>query len=171
MGVEHLQGRRKGRPPGSKTTPRWRRDVEWVYKHLGDAEAKPPSELARRLLALAREHPDRLLRCLLQVDAAAHKPAATRGAEGAPAGGSGGLPGGGQERRLKKVTIPEARLFSFLREGTGWVHDPPADAYVVRCEADTSQRKIRLFISSLTFPEVAQGEPVLELERKYVSGQ
>src|SRR5438067_12975474 len=101
MGLEHLNGKRTGRPKGVKSAPRWQRDVRWVYRNLGNADAKPPSELAGRLLALAQEHPDRFVACLAKLDAAA--PETERRAEGAKArrpGGVGWLTDDGQPRRL-----------------------------------------------------------------------
>jgi hypothetical protein len=66
VGLEHLEKKRTGRPKGSKTSPAWVRALRWAERNLGkpDAEAQAPSELARYLLALGREHPDRFLACL-----------------------------------------------------------------------------------------------------------
>ena len=60
MGTAQLQGKRTGRPPGIKSRP-WRRAVLWCIRNLDKADAVPPSPLAGRLLALGREHPDRLV--------------------------------------------------------------------------------------------------------------
>jgi hypothetical protein len=62
--------------------PPWRRDVKWAYRQLcregaanggvnsGDGVhgCKPPSRFAAMLLALGREHPDRLAAVLIQLD-------------------------------------------------------------------------------------------------------
>src|SRR4051794_37311458 len=68
MGVDHLIGRRTGRPKGVRSTPSWSRDVVWAYRHLGEADAVAPTALAGQLVALGREHPDRLATLLLQLD-------------------------------------------------------------------------------------------------------
>src|SRR5438552_16411764 len=68
MGVEHLQGKRTGRPRGSKSTPAWARDVRWVQKHLGQPAATPPTPLAGLLLNLGREHPEKFVACLTLAD-------------------------------------------------------------------------------------------------------
>jgi hypothetical protein len=165
MSVDHLHDKRTGRPPGSKSTPRWVRDVRWAYRHLGKPDAVPPSALAGFLVALAREHPDRFITCLALADAQSPKAERKRRTDGVPSAGSpDGCPDG-QSRRLKRLTVWEAGLFEYLRGGTGaWVYDLPADAHVVACEADTSHRALRLTIRSVTFPEVAEGEPLPGVE-------
>jgi hypothetical protein len=54
-------GRRRGRPPGSKSAWPWVRAANWALKHFADLDAKPPSPLAARLAVLGREAPDRLV--------------------------------------------------------------------------------------------------------------
>jgi hypothetical protein len=77
----------------------------------------------------------------------------------------------GPSRRLQEVTVPEALLFACLRAGTRrYVHNPPYDAHVVGCTADTSQRTIRLIIHSEDFAEVEEGKPIPELEREWKDG-
>jgi hypothetical protein len=46
MGLQHLEGKRTGRPRGSKTSPLVDRDVRWAYRNLGTPDAVPPSPLA-----------------------------------------------------------------------------------------------------------------------------
>jgi hypothetical protein len=64
MGVQHLEGKRTGRPKGSKSSPVWVRAARWALANLDYPDAVPPSPLAGRLLALGRESPDRLVLCL-----------------------------------------------------------------------------------------------------------
>jgi hypothetical protein len=64
MGLQHLAGKRTGRPKGSRSKPRWLRDLAWAEKNLGNPDAQPPSELARRLRDLGRARPDQFLACL-----------------------------------------------------------------------------------------------------------
>jgi hypothetical protein len=66
--VAHLEGKRTGRPKGSKTTPPWVRDALWAYRNLDKPDLKPPSLLAGLLLAMGREHPDRLVLLLDALD-------------------------------------------------------------------------------------------------------
>src|SRR5436309_9031086 len=100
MGLEHLNGKRTGRPRGVKSAPRWQRDVRWVYRNLGNAGARPPSELARRLLALALEHPDRFVACLAHLESPAPEPdPEAEGAKGRKPAGR--CPFGEEQRRLK----------------------------------------------------------------------
>ncbi len=73
MGLQHLEGKRSGRPRGARTTPQWVRAVRWASKYLGDLDAVPPSDLAGRLVTMGREHPDKLIHCLALVDALTSK--------------------------------------------------------------------------------------------------
>lgn len=167
MGVDHLQDKRTGRPPGSKSTLAWLRDVRWAYRNVGKPDAEPPSAFAGLLVALMREHPDRFLTCLALAEAQVLNRERKRMAKGMP---SSVVLDDGQPRRLMRLTLWETSLFTVLRGGTGrWVYGIPADAHVVACEADTSQRALRLVIRSVTFPEVAEGEPIPELEREWVN--
>jgi hypothetical protein len=75
MSTEHLQGKRTGRPRGAKSRLPVRRDAWWAYRNLAKPDAVPPSALAARLLALGREHPDRLALCLAKLDALAREAA------------------------------------------------------------------------------------------------
>src|SRR4051812_48834574 len=68
MALKDLAGKRTGRRPGTKSAPSWVRDVRWVYRNIANPDAKPPSELAKRLLTMAREHPDRFVDCLALAD-------------------------------------------------------------------------------------------------------
>jgi hypothetical protein len=64
MGLQHLANKRTGRPRGSKTAPAWVRALRWAERNLGNPDAEPPSDLARLLLTLGREYPDRFMACL-----------------------------------------------------------------------------------------------------------
>jgi hypothetical protein len=68
MGVDHLQGRRTGRPRGAKTTPPYIRAARWAYENLDVADAVPQSALAARLLAFWRKRPDRLVVYMATLD-------------------------------------------------------------------------------------------------------
>jgi hypothetical protein len=78
MSVEHLEGKRTGRPRGSKSSPLWLRAARWALRNLDSPDAVPPSALARRLVALGRKRPDRLVLCLDTLEAARQKRAASR---------------------------------------------------------------------------------------------
>jgi hypothetical protein len=81
------------------------------------------------------------------------------------------LPDYGPSRRLTEVIVPEAFLLACLRAGTRcWVYDPPVDAHVVGCEVNLAQRALRLVLHAEGFPEVAEGEPIPELERVWADG-
>ena len=174
MGLEHLQGKRTGRPRGSKSTPRWIRDARWAIENLDSLDAVPPTALARRLHALGHKHPDRLVVCLARLDAVRRQAdQGNREGSAAPLNGAGGksvvhVPNV-QAGRLQAVTMAEERLLSYLQAGSrqGWVLPLPYDAHVVDFEVDTSLRKIRFTIESDRFPEVAAGEPIPELREDF----
>ncbi len=174
MGVDHLQGKRTGRPRGAKTPPPWVRAARWAYEHLDVADAVPPSALAARLVALGRKHPDRLAVCLARLDAMGHRTdRRNRGGNDARANGAGQTVGGilddGQPRRLKQVTIREMDLFSPARHDSRvCVQNPPCGAHVVGCEVDTSRRRIHFFIRSEDFEVVEEGNPIPELPSEHV---
>jgi hypothetical protein len=177
MGVDHLQGKRTGRPRGSSSTPAWVRDLHWAERHLGDPDAVPPSPLAGRLLALARDQPDRFLACLALRDAqgqpsAPPRASAVRRARGARAGrawpyasrrpvtavqdsgGPAGAPGPAAHRRRR---LPWVRNLSAGFQVT---------ACVVGLDRETGgrwRRVPRITLESAAFPEVLPGAPVPQM--------
>lgn len=159
MGVAHLKGKRTGRPPGSKSASPWIRDANWVYKNLDNEDARPPSALAGRLLALGRENPDRFFACLAALD-----PPSYRADEQERSANGHGYEG--ESRRVKQLTVSEDSVFLSLRaEHRAWVHNPPSDAHIVGCEANASKRTVTFIVHSRTFPELDRGEPIAEFER------
>jgi hypothetical protein len=86
MGVEHLQGKRTGRPRGSKNLPRWVRYVAWAEKNVGRTDATPPSPFAAFLRAMAREEPDKFVSYLVGADAVRSGKQVTAGLPGGPGG-------------------------------------------------------------------------------------
>ncbi len=168
MDLEKRPGR-PGRRPGSKTSSRVKRDILWAYRNLDKPDARPPSAGAKMWAQLARTQPAHFLACVLRVETAGEPRAV-----GEEVNGAGGTVGDFPSRRLKTIAVRETCLFDFLREGWpnyAYVINPPTDAHIVGCETDTSQRRIRLIISSATFPEVAEGEEIPELEREAACGR
>jgi hypothetical protein len=148
----------------------------------------PPSDQAGRLLALGREHPDRLAMCLDTLEARAQD---RRGVanENAPAASTEGVAtsaaasppaqetppvqeppapakGGGAPRRVKKLTVTGAALVSWLtgRSEPPWLHCLPHTFEIVRCFVGKANRKVTLTLCSKEFPPVAEGEPIPVLE-------
>lgn len=167
MGVEHLQGKRTGRRPGSKSVPPWVRDLRWAYQHLGE-DIPPPSELARCLVALGRKEPDRFLACLAMLDARPSR------AEPRAMGPSeqhgpvvGGLPEDGRPRRLKRMIIPEVHLFLYLRgQSAPRVPSLPHDVQVVGCEVSAARKGILITLRSETFPVIPDETPIPEFQQE-----
>jgi hypothetical protein len=178
MGVDHLQGKRTGRPRGSKTTPAWVRDLRWAERHLGRPDAAPPSPLAARLLALGREQPDKFLACLALRDARGRRAAPPRGpappADLGPPGPAGctPTPAGDRPRRVRVLVMPLEYLVSSLTGGgpVPRVRNLPAAFQVAECAAGWDReaggrwrRVLRVTLASADFPEVPPGAPVPEL--------
>jgi hypothetical protein len=167
MRVEHLDGKRTGRPRGSRSTPAWVRDLRWAGRHLGDPEAAPPSPLAGRLLAWGREQPDRFLACLAPRDADAAAPPRF---EERPAALAGDRP-----RRVETLAVPLHHLVGQL-VGSGpipAVVNLPRGFAVVGCAIATAvaggapQRSLRLTVASAAFAAVPPGAPIPELVPVY----
>ena len=53
-----LEGRRTGRPKGSRSHARRWADILWGYEHRDDATASPPTDGARVWRSFASEFPD-----------------------------------------------------------------------------------------------------------------
>jgi ribosomal protein L7/L12 len=68
MGTQHLDGKRTGRPPGARSRLPWIRDLRWAYRNLDKPDPQPPTAFAGLLLAMGREHPERLVPCLAIMD-------------------------------------------------------------------------------------------------------
>jgi hypothetical protein len=173
MGLEHLDGKRTGRPRGARSAP-WLRDLRWAYRNLG-GDAEPPSDLAKRLLALGREHPDRLVTCLVQLEAvAAQQPEARRAAErtdrkvGEEVDGPGARVEG-PRGRVKKLRVTEAQLMAYLSgRRYPWIRNLPPAVEIVACEREPGGKAVFvLTLRAEAFPLVAEGQEVPEFEVEF----
>jgi hypothetical protein len=171
MGVEHLHGKRTGRPRGSKSTPPWVRALGWAERHLGRPDVVPPSPLAAQLLALGREQPDKFLACLALRDARGQTTA--RGPEAVAPDERTAKLAGDKPRRVKTLVLPVAHLVMQLT-GDGpipFVRNLPRDFHLTGCAVKTvgtdwrgwPERVLRITLYSPTFPEVPPGAPIPEL--------
>jgi hypothetical protein len=154
MGIEHLNGKRTGRRPGTKSRPSWEREIHWAYKNLDREDAKPPSALAGRLLTLGREHPDRFAALLLRLGELG------RPENGAPRAAPGGRPAG----KLQAVFVPEKSLLPFVKGHRGLL---PEDFRVVQGVASPSRRGFYFLVTSASFALLAEGEPIPEVPSKF----
>lgn len=141
-----------GGPLARRTGP-WVRAALWAFRHLDNEGAVPPSPLARRLLELGREHPDKLTAVLLKIDGAG-KGRRERQAKKAPA------PEG--SRRLRKLTL-HSRLFESLGLELSRVPCLPAVVGIVGIAVSTNNGPAFLTLSSPAFPEVPEGQPIPEV--------
>jgi hypothetical protein len=179
MGIEHLRDKRTGRPPGSKSTPPWVRDVRWACANLGNQDAEPPSDLARALVTLGREHPDRLFACRVLVDGPApvadnpNREASDRTErESAPAAEPHDPQNGTQvpqrkgPLRFRTVSLAEKDVVSQLGR---YRANLPCDCKVVGCALDKARGVVVFTITSEGFQPVPEGEPIPELAPTYSS--
>lgn len=166
MGLAHLKGKRSGRPRGSKNRPPWVRAALWASRNLDNLEAVPPSPLAGRLLALGREHPDRLVVVLLKADAARDRQerekrqelAARKARQPRPAKT---VPG---ERRLRKLALYGSRLFDTLSLELSRVPRLPGSVEIVGIMLSTTNGgHTVLTLRSQAFEEVPEGERIPEM--------
>jgi hypothetical protein len=67
MALKDLIGKRTGRPLGSRTSSRVRRDILWAYNNLDKPDTKPPSPGAQMWAEMARREPDQFLACVARV--------------------------------------------------------------------------------------------------------
>jgi len=65
MSLKDLEGKRIGRPAGSRNAPPWLRAARWVLGHLDEPGAEAPTPLARLLAEQARQD---LVKFLLALD-------------------------------------------------------------------------------------------------------
>jgi hypothetical protein len=148
MGVEHLEGKRTGRPKGSKSRP-WIRALRWACRNLDRPNAVPPSPLAEHYLALGRERPDQFLACLAALD---KKAAPTQPETGfrAPC-----------TDRLMVLFWPLRHLTHRLTHYKGaTIVNLPRDFRVLDSRVDPARDGILFLIWSGSFPQILSGAPV-----------
>lgn len=168
MGVQHLDGRRTGRPRGTRSTPQWQRDMLWVARHLG-TDTVPPSPGARLWSSFATAHPDRFIACIIQLGTqeaktgsrSSDRPEAAQ-AENRSAGVTGATNIAKPRRQHKTLTLKKDRFQNMLLHQRASV---PSDSKVVSVVEQGDKVIITLF--SETFPLVPDGQAVPELAPKY----
>jgi hypothetical protein len=159
MGLEHLVGKRSGRPKGLKSAPAWVRALKWAERHLDRLEAVPPSPLAARLVALGREHPDRFVACLALADQTDAGGVSRQKPPRNPAVAD--RPG-----RFARFTLVSSHLVGHL---TGarllpWLRGLPHGAKVVNCACDREVDALVFTVESGSLPPVAAGAPIPDLK-------
>ena len=158
MGIEHLLGKRTGRPRGTKSTPAGLRDARWVNRNLGREGVIPPTPLAERLLALAREAPDRFAVCLATMEAD-HR---NRGSIGLPVSGTDTAEGA-CPLRVKSVFVSWETLRPTILGPRGLF---PGDARLLRCVPETRSGMVGVLfiVGSQAYSPVPSDKPIPELK-------
>jgi hypothetical protein len=169
MGVEHLKGKRSGRPRGSKSAPPWKRDALWVYRNFSKADAEPPSSFAARLLAQAREQPDRLLTALALLDGPAGRSSGRHPDQDSPVRKTGGPASGrlsdgvqNDVGGVKTFSLPVAGPVAWMmgHPEPGWMSRLPDGCEVLSVVLNRTRRRIVLTVRHSSFPAVPDGQPV-----------
>jgi hypothetical protein len=173
MALEHLNGRRTGRPRGAKTRSRALRDIRWAYNHLGKPDAKPPSPGAKLWADLALSGPARFLTCVANLEAAGESKGQGPGERQAPEPGGPEAPTGNGSSakpplRIRKLFLDAQHLLLRLTgDGTAWVSNLPRGAYIVGAQADPSREGIVFTLYAETFPPVTAGNAIPELTAEF----
>jgi hypothetical protein len=152
VGIRHLEGKRSGRPRGSKSWP-LTRVMNWVRKHVGKRDAKAPTPMAAELLDLARYDMVKFLACIAALE---RQDAATPALSPAPPR---------PPRRIKRVSLNKTQVGKVIAV-FGFRNDedkqPPGDWQLVDVAA-TAAGGIELVVTSSTFPQVAVGQAIPEM--------
>src|SRR5262245_15482119 len=70
MALEHLQGKRTGRPRGRRTTSPAIRGLRWAAQNVGKEGVIPPSPAAAHFLDLALNQPEKFFAALAALEEA-----------------------------------------------------------------------------------------------------
>jgi hypothetical protein len=168
MTLKDLNGKRTGRPPGSKTTSRVKRDIMWVYRNLEKSDAAPPSPGARMWAEQARKDPGHFLSCVVRVETGVENKE-----EGERPGreATRSLTGKGTIR-IRKLFVPEGRLVACLEgESALRISNLPSDCMKIEAsEVDQARGGVVFTVFSELFSEVAEGKPIPDLEPEWTHG-
>ncbi len=168
MGLEHVR-HRTGRPRGSKSTPRWVKDLRWAYANVGNPDPRPPTAFAGRLLALAKEQPDKLFSCLVALELRAPKGEGA-GPGGGSVNGANGVPGDGRPRRVMELFVGLDDLVHFFRGGKPVRVAPlPRSCEIVGGEVDVGRDGVSILIRSEEFELVPPGQPPPTMQFQFAS--
>jgi hypothetical protein len=150
MNTAHLDGKRTGRPRGTKSTPAWARDAKWAFRHFNDPDAVPPSEFARCLRDQARQRPDLLLAVLAQLELVPNKKEASAPQQSADEAPSVGEQGQREPRaEVKTFDVPVADLVTWAMGygEPGGLNLLPPECEILSVVLNRRNRRVALTIS------------------------
>jgi hypothetical protein len=156
MPLEHLQGKRTGRPRGSKSSSPLKRDLRWACRNLGK-DVEPPTAGAKFWSEMARNEPEKFVKAVAELDAA-NGPSRNK-----PDESQNRKPETYAGQRLKRTFLAERDLLRLLRSFPGV--DIPIDSKVVGYALARDRDGVMLTISAPTFRKLAEGEPIPEMQR------
>ncbi len=157
MGLEHLQGKRTGRPRGARTKSRLRQDIAGAYRNQGKPDAQPPSAGAGLWQKLAREQPAIFLECVVRVDTAPEQESenAVEADSSRPAVDWSSQPtrqsfGMKLPERVRLLFMSGQHLFyRLIGDGSQEVSNLPRDTHLVGCASDPARYGVLLVIYSM----------------------
>jgi hypothetical protein len=147
----------------------------WAYRHLDDADAKPPSAGARMWADLARHQPSHFLSCVVSLEAGTEPKAKSEGNLTEPnlqgdtaEGRSVGPPNRKLPKRVRSFFMDFNHvLLRLTMDRIAVVSNLPRGANIVGCKADPSRDGALFIVHSDSYPPVLDGEPIPELTPEY----
>jgi hypothetical protein len=158
MPLEHLQGKRTGRPRGSKSSSPLKRDLRWACRNLGK-DVEPPSDGAKFWSEMARNEPEKFVRALTELDAAITRSAGEK-PRSAP---QPGIPVARAGQRRKTVFLTETEIHTAVNAFCKV--KLPAGARLVGCAMVQERGGFLFTVFSKSFDQLAEGVPIPELPR------
>jgi hypothetical protein len=181
MALEHLEGKRTGRPPGTKSRHPLLRDFWWAVKNQGKDDAHPPDEWAELLLAQGRADPAHMAVCVAKIKALERQVEPCLCQAAGPAGGNAGptpvatdagpgltptVPADGPAMRVRLVFVPDDLLRRVLTgdRPLGYLASLPPGIRLISGTYDPERQGLLLTVSAGSFEPVAPGQAIPELE-------
>jgi hypothetical protein len=158
MPLEHLQGKRTGRPRGSKSSSPLKRDLRWACRNLGK-DVEPPTAGAKFWADMARNEPEKFVKAVAELDAA-NRRLADKNPRSEP---QPGIPVARAGQRRKSVFLTETEIHATVNAFC--TAKLPAGARLVGCAMVPERGGCLFTVFSKSFDQLAEGIPIPELPR------
>jgi hypothetical protein len=173
MALKDLNGRRTGRPRGSKSKSRVKRDMQWAYCNMDKANAEPPTAGAKMWLDLARSDQDRFLDYVVRLETIVEtkhegKVEPLLAYWNPDEAGDTQILNQGPAARVVKMFVPIEHALKYLRgEPVPPIDNLYPSTRIVGCQMQNHGKGIILILTSWTFDSVENGEPIPEFKAEY----
>jgi hypothetical protein len=158
MPLDHLQGKRTGRPRGSKSSSPLKRDLLWACRNLGN-DVEPPTLGAKYWSEMARNEPDKFVKAVAELDAANRR----SGEKTPPSEPQPGNPVARAGQRRKTVFLTETEIHTAI--SAFCKVNLPVGARLVGCVMTQERGGFLFTVYSKSFDQLAEGVPIPELLR------